>query len=248
MPQTYESALKLSSRYGGWSLSLTSGGEPTCTPNGVTNALNRYNKCQEQGAYFPNVNLFTNGILLGDEGFCYEYLPIWKNLGLTAIAVSIHSSKRVGQETVYRRKYPELKIIFRNIRKYNLQCRATILLRKGGIDTPQEYSKAINKIITLGCKNITSWSIGNPDGTRNEYTPSHYNLVKIRYWLWRNTKKSHGHVWGGGVYDYNNTLIRLTDYVTKHKPNRNYVRQLVVFPDGDVNYSWIRRGSLCFKV
>lgn len=59
-----EAAIKLSARYGGWSLSLTSSGEPTCDPNALTRALEVYDKCTKQGAYFPNVNLFTNGILL----------------------------------------------------------------------------------------------------------------------------------------------------------------------------------------
>lgn len=33
MPVTFKSAIKLSARYGGWSLSLTSSGEPTCSPD-----------------------------------------------------------------------------------------------------------------------------------------------------------------------------------------------------------------------
>jgi len=59
MPPTFTSALKLSARYGGWSLSLTSSGEPTCSPNAVTNALIDYQEVAKQGAFFPNVNLFT---------------------------------------------------------------------------------------------------------------------------------------------------------------------------------------------
>ena len=58
-----EAAIKLSARHGGWSLSLTSSGEPTCDPDALTSALQIYQKCAQQGAYFPNVNLFTNGIL-----------------------------------------------------------------------------------------------------------------------------------------------------------------------------------------
>ena len=58
--KNYEAAIKLSARYGGWSLSLTSSGEPTCDPDAVTKALRIYRKCAQEGAYFPNVNLFTN--------------------------------------------------------------------------------------------------------------------------------------------------------------------------------------------
>lgn len=72
-------------------------------------------------------------------------------------------------------------------------------------------------------------------------------LTSIRLWLKRNAKLCHGHVWGGGVYDYNGAILRMTDYVTPHDPDLDYVRQLVVFQDGTVAYSWIKDGALCMK-
>lgn len=248
MPITYKSALYLSARYGGWSLSLTSSGEPTCSPNAVTNALKDYKECADQEAFFPNVNLFTNGILLADDDFCNTYLPIWKELGLTAIAVSIHDITEEGQAKAYGLKtYPSLKKIFENIRKYGLQCRATLLLRKGVVDNFNSYEEAIETLRHIGIQQITSWCIANPDGTYNEFSPSFLGRLSIKLWLIKNTKKCHGHIWGGGVFDYKGTLIRLTDYVTKHDPNKDYVRQLVVFQDGTVCYSWIKEGAICFK-
>jgi len=71
--------------------------------------------------------------------------------------------------------------------------------------------------------------------------------MSIRYWLHKNTKLCHGHAWGGGVYDYNGSILRLTDYVTRHDPKKDFVRQLVVFQDGTVAYSWIKDGALCMK-
>lgn len=249
MPETFKSALKLSARYGGWSLSLTGSGEPTCSPDAVTNALIDYKQCASQGAYFPNVNLFTNGILLADDDFCLKYLPLWKGLGLTAIAVSIHDCDEIEQAKVYNiNSYPSFNKIFNNIRNYGLQCRATLLLRKNGIDNAQKYENAINILKMHGVENITSWCVGNPNATYNEYSPSFLGRLSIKLWLRKNTIKCHGHVWGGGVFDYNGTLIRLTDYVTKHNPNKDYVRQLVVFQDGLVAYSWIKEGAICFKL
>ena len=96
-----EAAIKLSARYGGWSLSLTSSGEPTCDPGALTDALKIYNKCAQEGAYFPNVNLFTNGILLGDENFCDKYLDTWRKLGLNNVAVSIHEVDENKQTQIY---------------------------------------------------------------------------------------------------------------------------------------------------
>jgi sulfatase maturation enzyme AslB (radical SAM superfamily) len=243
-----EAAIKLSARYGGWSLSLTSSGEPTCDPDSLIKALKVYQKCAREGAYFPNVNLFTNGILLGDESFCKQHLGNWKDLGLTNIALSIHSSKEEEQARAYNLEtYPEFKKIIKNVREKGLGVRATLLLRKEGVDDSTKYESAVNDLIEKGIDNITSWPIGNPDGTRTEYTPSRLGLFEIRRWLHKNAKLCHGHEWGGGVYDYRGNILRITDYVTKHDPKKDFVRQLVVFQDGTVAYSWIKEGALCMK-
>jgi sulfatase maturation enzyme AslB (radical SAM superfamily) len=255
MPSTFKSALKLSARYGGWSLSLTGSGEPTCSPEAVTNALLDYRDCARQGAYFPNVNLFTNGILLGDDDFCRKYLPEWKELGLTAIAVSLHSTDPKGQNEAYRiNNYPDLKVIFDNIKKYELQCRATLLLRReipeslGSIHDSYAFYMSLEALRRMGVENVTTWCIANPDGSYNYNSPTFWERMQIKRWLNKNAKLCHGHVWGGGVYDYRGMLVRYTDYVSKHNPKKDYVRQLVVFQDGLVAYSWIKEGALCMKM
>jgi MoaA/NifB/PqqE/SkfB family radical SAM enzyme len=247
--KNYESALKLCARYGGWSSSITSSGEPTCDPNAVTRALYLHLKCAREGAFFPNINLFTNGIRFGDEKFCETYLPKWKRAGLTNIAISIHSPDEERQAQVYGvPHYPMLTTIRQRIESYGIGVRATLLLRKGDVDNASRYQQALKSLINLdGFNNITSWPVGNPDGTRNDFTPSRLDLLGIRYWLWKNTKKCHGHAWGGGVYDYKGNILRLTDYVTKHNPHLDFVRQLVVFQDGTVAYSWVKEGALCLK-
>ncbi len=243
-----EAAIKLCARYGGWSLSLTSSGEPTCDPGAVTRALEVYDGCAKQGAYFPNVNLFTNGILLGNAQYCDRHLDAWKELGLTNVAVSIHSTHRDEQAKAYNiRTYPEFETIHSNVTAHGLGVRGTLLLRKGGVDTAAKYEQAVHALIEKGYDNLTSWPVGNPDGSRSEFTPSRLGLLGIRRWLHTNAKLCHGHAWGGGVYDYHGNILRLTDYVTKHDPKKDYVRQLVVFQDGTVAYSWIKEGALCMK-
>jgi len=243
-----EAAIKLSARYGGWSLSLTSSGEPTSDPEAVTRALGVYDKCAKQGAYFPNVNLFTNGIRFGSEEFSRQYLPIWKKLGLTNVAVSIHSVNGAEQAKVYGlSEYPNLETIAKNIEREGVGVRGTLLLRKGGVDNSNKYADSVKTLIEKGINNITSWPIGNPDGTKNEFTPSWFELFGIRRWLHKNAKLCHGHVWGGGVFDFQGNILRYTDYVTKHDPDKDFVRQLVVFQDATVAYSWIKEGALCMK-
>lgn len=241
-------ALKLSSKYGGWSLSITGSGEPTCDTNSVWRVLDTYNSLSNKGINFPNVNLFTNGILLADDKFCSINLPVWSSLGLNNIAVSIHSTDEKKQAEAYGLlNYPSFDKMFSNIRKYNLGVRATLLLRKGEVDNAIAYKKAIHDLLDLKVNNITSWTVGNPDGSRNEFTPSRLGMLSIKAWLMKNAKCCHEHSWGGGVYDYKGNILRLTDYVTKHDPKKDFVRQLVVFQDGTVAYSWIKEGALCFK-
>ncbi|MDP3027450.1 MAG: radical SAM protein [Nanoarchaeota archaeon] len=243
-----EAAIRLSARYGGWSLSLTGSGEPTCDPYSVLRALEIYQKCAKEGAFFPNVNLFTNGILFADDDFCKNHLKSWRESGLTNIALSIHSVDEKEQARAYNlSSYPDFSKIINNIRDYGLGVRGTLLLRKNGVDNSAKYEGAVHTLINKGIDNITSWPVGNPNGTRNEYTPSRLGLFSIRRWLHHNAKLCHGHDWGGGVYDYKGNILRITDYVTKHNPKKDFVRQLVVFQDGTVAYSWIREGALCMK-
>lgn len=244
-----EAAIKLSARYGGWSLSLTSSGEPTCDPTTLTKALTIYDKCAKQGAYFPNVNLFSNGILFANADYCKKWLPVWKQLGLNNIAISIHSVDLQKQAAAYGLKeYPPFEMIFNNIRDHGIGVRCTLLLRRGEVDNAGRYEEAVDTLIEhYDVDNITSWPVAHPDGSRSEFTPSRWGLLTIRWWLKRHAKLCHGHVWGGGVYDYHGNILRLTDYVTKHDPNKDFVRQLVVFQDGTVAYSWIREGALCMK-
>lgn len=243
-----ESAIKLCARYGGWSLSLTGSGEPTCSPQEVTKVLKIYNECANQGAYFPNVNLFTNGILIGDEKFCASNLHIWRGLGLNNIALSVHSVDEKEQALFYGiREYPNFNTIKQNVEDCAIGVRCTLLLNKNSVNDAASYERAVTKLADMGFKNITSWAVCNPDGSRCDATPSRMGMASIRYWLWRNAKLCHGHSWGGGVYDWNGNILRLTDYVTKHNPHNNFVRQLVVFQDGTVAYSWIRDGALCMK-
>jgi len=243
-----EAALKLCARYGGWSLSLTGSGEPTCSPQELTNVLNIYQKCADQGAYFTNVNLFTNGILLGDKGFCNQWLSRWRSLGLNNVAVSVHAVDEAEQAKFYGLKeYPSFQAIRENVEEHGLGLRCTLLLNKDGVNDAASYERAVTKLVEMGYNNITSWPICNPDNSRCAGTPSRLGLASIRYWLWRNAKLCHGHSWGGGVYDWGGNILRLTDYVTKHDPHKNFVRQLVVFQDGTVAYSWIREGALCMK-
>jgi len=94
----------------------------------------------------------------------------------------------------------------------------------------------------------------NANGTRNSCTPSRWNLFKLKIWLWfsSQTVVTMGHVWGGGVFGFQASngewgSVRLTNYVSEHHPTNNFVRQLVLFQDGTLSYSWYQKGAICIK-
>ena len=248
-----KAALRLCHNYQGWSISLTSTGEPTLSPNSVTETLKEIDSLRKEGVSFPFVNLFTNGFeIVKNPKFRSHWLPLWKKLGLTAIAISIHSTDYKTNLIPYgvkpdKKEFPPLLKMIKIIKEADLTPRITLLLHKGYVDNAKKYKHTLNQLRELGIDMVTSWPILTEEGKRCQGTPSRLNMLKIRYWLWRNTERTLGHVWGGGVFDYDGMSVRLTDYVSKHKPKNDFIRQLVIFQDGKVAYSWFQKGAFCIK-
>ena len=74
------------------------------------------------------------------------------------MAISLHAVDEKEQAAVYGvESYPALEAIVSNVEKHGLGVRATLLLRKGGVDNYKKYESAINTLIDKGIDNITSW-------------------------------------------------------------------------------------------
>jgi len=254
-------ALRLCRHHGGWSISLTSTGEPTLSPNAITETLEAINLLKSEGTVFTNINLFTNGFEIArNSDFKYKWLPLWKSLGLTAVAISLHhvdyyKNLKPYKVTPDKSKYPHFKETIDIIKGAGLIPRVTLLLNKGYIDNVTDYKIAINKLIdSYGVHMITSWPLLSFNGKRIENTPSRLNLLKIKLFLRFNkrSKLTMGHMWGGAVYGYKSDngiygSVRLTNYVSKHSPKNDFVRQLVLFQDGTLSYSWYQPDAICIK-
>ena len=239
-PRNIVPASRLALNYGAWSLALTSSGEPTLYPDAITDTLKTL---KDNGVQWPFINLFTNGVLLAKNK-----LPLkeWKELGLTSIALSVHhtDSKRNALAYGFDSMY-EIPDAIKIIRDAGLSARIVLLLGKNNIGTLDEYVKNLNQLKEWKAGLITSWEIKANNGQRIEQTPSRWEMLKIRAWLLAKTDPVMGHVWGGMVRNYKGMNIRLTDYVSKHSPRNDYIRQLVLLPDGKVSYSWFQQGMFC---
>lgn len=243
--ETYENevglrtALRLAKQHGAWAISLTGSGEPTVSPKQVSRVLQIV---QEEGP-FPMVQLFTNGIRIGYEPEFVSQLQDWKELGLTTICMSIHD---FDSSCVYGVPTPNPKEIVQRVKEAGLYTRATLVLHNGHIDTKSKYAKMIEFLSDCGCDMVTSWCVVNTDGSACAATPSLLERIKIAFHL-RLKPLVMGQVWGGGIVAYRTENgraipVRHTSYVTKHSPYRSYVRQLVVFQNGRVSYSWHQDG------
>lgn len=247
-----KSALALCSKYGGWAISLTGSGEPLCSPEAVTKTLEAISKLEDKGITFPFINMFTNGIdLVNNPEIRNHYLPLWQKLGLTAVAISIHDVDYEKNRRAYNVPddfdFPRLEEMVKVVRDAGLAPRVTLLLHKGYCDNVDDYRRNLDVLKQMGVHMVTSWPLCNPDGSRNKYTPSRLNLFRIRFFLWNSCPRIFNQIWGGGVYNYHGLSARLTTYVSEHSPTNNYIRQLVLFQDGTVAYSWFQEGAFCLK-
>jgi MoaA/NifB/PqqE/SkfB family radical SAM enzyme len=247
-----KSALALCHKYGGWAVSLTGSGEPLLSPEAISKTLQEINSLEAKGIVFPFINLFTNGIELVNNPRMKEYyLPLWKQLGLTAVAISIHDVDYETNKRIYNvRKgvnFPRLEEMIKVVKDAGLVPRITLLLHKGYCDNVEDYVRNLDVLKKMGIHMVTSWPLCQPNGDRDEYTPSRWSLFRIRFFLWSECERIFNQIWGGGVYNYKGLSARLTTYVSEHRPTNNFIRQLVLFQDGTVAYSWFQEGAFCLK-
>jgi len=244
-PRNIVAASRLALNYGAWTLSLTSSGEPTLYPDAITDTLRTL---RDNGVQWPFINLFSNCIeLCRDPDRMLKLLYRWKDLGLTSVVLSIHSTDLEENAKVYGNPtgYLPTPEILELIRSTGLCAKVVLLLGKDHIGSLKEYKKSLDTLKEWGVGQITSWEIRANDGTRIEQTPSRWEMLKIRLWLMTKTESVMGHVWGGMVRNYKGMNVRFTDYVTKHRASDDFLRQLVLLPGGTISYSWFQKGRFC---
>ncbi|RME55342.1 radical SAM protein [Candidatus Woesearchaeota archaeon] len=201
-------------------LSLSSSGEPTLSPLAVTKTLEIINGLE--GMEFYPINLYTNGIRIGsDEGFCKQYLPLWKNLGLTNFYVTVHSIDEKKNAEVYGvKQYPSLDIIINRVHAYGYKMRANIVLSKRTVSTFEQYVAMVEGLRLKGVDAVSAWVIRNDkDEPDTELSPLESELDKMSEWA-----KNQG------------PEIRLLR--EKHMEVYQKSEKLTLFPDGTLSNTW----------
>jgi molybdenum cofactor biosynthesis enzyme MoaA len=206
---------------GARSLTITGCGEPTCSPKAVTKALELAFLLRPS---FEKINLYTNGILLGTNSeFCWEYLPLWKALGLTGIRLTLHSTDEETNAYYFGvPKYPPVYRIVDRIHRANLKVRVNLLLNGGAIPTCKEFSKVVRYLQDfLHVESIASWPLRDADDNVDvKALPPADELIKMREWIEANP-----------VY-----RVRFLENEKAHE--QSYSRKLTLFPDGTLSNAW----------
>ncbi|VVB79599.1 Coenzyme PQQ synthesis protein E [uncultured archaeon] len=207
-------------------LSLSSCGEPTLSPLSVTKVLGLVQECANEGMSYSPVNLYSNGIRIGeDKKFSEKYLPLWKNLGLTTMYITVHDIDEENNARVYGVKsYPSLEDVFSRVRDAELSIRTNLVLSRGAVDSYERFIEAIDYLQKIGADNISAWPLRDEtDGIDLARSPDKSELVRIHDFVERDTSGR----------------LRM---IFEEKPTHYHSeKKLTLFPDGSLASSWCNR-------
>lgn len=207
-------------------LSISSSGEPTLSPLAVTATLELIDSRKEEGILFSPINLYSNGIRIGeDKKFCDTYLPLWKNLGLTTIYVTVHDVDEKENARIYgRSSYPSLDRIISRIHDADLLIRANLVLSKETIGNFDNFVSTVKELKRKGVDSISSWPIRDrEDKVDVKLSPLEEELDRMERWVEEQNPKSR---------------IRLLR--EKSKIVYETGQKLTLFPDGTLSNTWCR--------
>lgn len=221
--KTVKKCYSMGARY----LSITSSGEPTLSPLAVTKLLKLIYECKKEGIKFSPVNLYTNGIIIGeDDSFCRKYLPLWKNYGLTHIYLTIHNIDEKKNAEVYCvERYPPLERVLSRVHNAGLLIRANLVLSKNTISTFEEFTFTIEHLLGIGVDSISAWPIRTLDDEVDiEMSPPEQEMDKMEEWI--------------KGYENSGNVIRLLG--KKNKMIYETGQKLTLFQDNTLSNTWCK--------
>lgn len=163
-------------------VTLNSSGEPTLSPLSVTGVLKIIDEYGWRGKRFKPVNLYTNGIRIGrDAEFCGIYLPLWRDLGLTSVYVSVYSADEDLNAGAFGvEEYPSFETVFSRIKEWGLTLRASLILKKGYTDTLEKFEALCEKFFGLGVDNISAWPLKDEHDFISDLAPPASELGRMQ--------------------------------------------------------------------
>ncbi len=210
---------------GARSLSISSSGEPTLSPKSITKTLSLVNNLKDNGMTYDWVNLYSNGIRIGeDKKISENYLPLWQSLGLKTVYITVHDINIENNAKIYGiENYPNLENVVSRIHDANLLTRANFVLSKNNIETCEKFVYMIEAMREIGFDHVSAWPIRNDeDQVDLELSPSANELDKMANWVDENQDP--------------NCRIRLLR--ERDKIAYETGQKLTLFPDGTLSNTW----------
>jgi molybdenum cofactor biosynthesis enzyme MoaA len=213
---------------GACSLSISGSGEPTLSPKAVTKTLEIVAALRKEKVEYLSIHLYSNGIRIGrSEKFASQCLPLWRNLGLRTIYITVHNVDPVANAEVYGvKKYPDLETTVKRAHSAGIAVRANLVLSKSAICTLESFSSSIVSLQKMGFDAISAWPIRNPvdDQVDQSIAPDGKELEKMVVWAITNSK----------TYVPVKVLLEEDNF-----PYKNGWK-LTLFPDGTLSNGWCK--------
>ncbi len=210
---------------GARSLTISGSGEPTLSPISVTKTLELVDSLSQQGKAYEWINLYSNGIRIGQEkSFSETYLPQWQRLGLKTVYITVHDlNEKKNAETYGVNYYPNLETIVSRIHNTNLLTRANIVLTKQNAQTHKDYIAFVQALRQIGFDHISAWPIRNENDIMDtELAPPAEELEKMKAWAEQHETPEH----------------RLRVLGNAERVVYDACEKLTLFPDGTLSNTW----------
>jgi MoaA/NifB/PqqE/SkfB family radical SAM enzyme len=213
---------------GARNLSISGSGEPTLSPQSVTKTLEIATALRKEGKDYTSIHLYSNGIRIGrSEKFASRYLPLWRNLGLRTLYITVHDTNPVKNAKVYGvKKYPNLETIVKRAHSVGIAVRANLVLSKSAICTQESFSNSIVVLQKMGFDAVSAWPIRSlvDDQVNQSMAPDGKELEKMAVWAIANSR--------------NCMPVRVL-LEEDHFPYKNRWK-LTLFPDGTLSNGWCK--------
>jgi len=211
---------------GARNLTISGSGEPTLSPVSLTKLMNLLFYLSEIGYKFQSINLYSNGIRIGqDLPFCEKYLTLWKSRGLSTVYVTVHHTNEKENAKIFNvPSYPPLKEVFSRIHQTELNSRANLILGRLNISTFSRFKEVVEFLFQLGVSNISAWPIRDhhSDVVDTSLIPDHNELNKMVDYSNEQNKQG------------KRIRILLEDSKLRYKLGE----KLTLFPNGKISNTW----------
>lgn len=245
--QRFRTACELAKASGVTTALLTGKGEPTLYEEQLLKHIGLLN------AYFPIIELQTNGILIAKEKISVKEMAFQ---GLTTVAISVvHHNPVINSELLSKSEEYDFWTAVDKVHEAGLSVRLSCILTKGLVDNPRDLLLFVEAARAHGVEQVTFRSVNAPDNSlgMNRYYRwvKEHQISENEIAKWEADFKDNGAILllnlphNGRVYDYNGQNVCFYTCLTE-STSPDDIRQLIYFPDGHLRYSWAHKGAILF--